>query len=112
MSASKRPRQEDEDLDRALALSLAEPPEQEARAWADAEERVAKANREALDHAIASSLEEEEAKGRAFFGVQSNGRGPRCLKEGRRQARASLSVCFFLFLSFFWWSSLSMIQKL
>jgi hypothetical protein len=54
---SKRSRSADE-LDRALALSLAESVDQEASAWAEARERVQKADREALDHAIASSLQE------------------------------------------------------
>lgn len=57
---SKRSRSDDdEELDRALALSLAESPEQEARMWATAQERMENADREALDHAIASSLQEE-----------------------------------------------------
>ena len=49
----------DEDLDRALALSLAAPPEEEAHAWADAQERLQKANSCALDQAVAASLDEE-----------------------------------------------------
>ena len=47
----------DADLDRALALSLAEAtPDEEALAWQAARERVRGKNRAALDHAIAASL--------------------------------------------------------
>lgn len=48
----------DADLDRALALSLAEAlPDQEALAWQAARERVVREkNRAALDHAVATSL--------------------------------------------------------
>ena len=56
MSRSKRSAA-DADLDRALALSLAEAlPDQEALAWQAARERVREKNRAALDHAVAASL--------------------------------------------------------
>ena len=87
---SKRSRDDDdEELDRAIALSLAVTPEQEACAWAEARDRMETTNREALDRAIASSLQEEAEKPAASSNTwdcaictltndQSNGRCEAC----------------------------------
>ena len=56
MSRSKRSA-DDADLDRALALSLADAtPDEEALAWQAARQRVRESNRLNLDRAVAASL--------------------------------------------------------